>query len=175
MHSKVYAGIVLALVSGLLGAGCSDEPAENTKEDPLASSKAVCAYDPFDATVREGPSIGLAATGVLTLIEENDGSLRGKLESKDDKGVKTEIPVVGSVTATTIDLTFTLADGGQIKGTGTLDKPFEQCPDPMKGTLTGPQAGDKGDWGGYGSHCFNDCRAIGGGFYECLVGCAIFY
>lgn len=104
-----------------------------------------------------------------------DGSLHGKLGSEDDKGVETSIPVVGSVTGTTIDLTFTLADRGQIKGTGTLAKPFEECPEPMEGTLTGPQSGDKGDWGGCGSRCFNDCRAIGGGFYECLVGCALFY
>ena len=175
MHSKVYMGILLAFVSGLIAVGCSQEPAENTQEDELASSKGVCVYDPFDATVKEGPSAGLAATGALTLIEEMDGSLRGKLESTDDKGVKTAIPVTGKVTGQTIDLMFTLADGGEIKGTGTLAKPFEECGEPIDGTLTGPQPGDKGDWGGYGSRCYSDCRAIGGSFSECLIGCALFY
>ncbi|HRI65980.1 MAG TPA: hypothetical protein PK156_17150 [Polyangium sp.] len=175
MYSKVYMGIISAFISGLLVVGCGSDPAEKTQEDELASSKGVCAYDPFNAVVREGPSAGLAASGALTLIEEMDGSLRGKLENTDAQGIKTTIPVTGSVKGKTIDLVFTLADGGQIKGTGTLAKPFEECAEPMEGTLTGPLAGDKGDWDGYGSRCFNDCRLIGGGFYECLVGCSLFY
>lgn len=175
MRIDLCKGLVAIVTSALFVGGCGGEPAEEAKTDELANSKAVCAYDPFDATVKAGPSAGLVAKGALTLIEEMDGSLRGKLESKDANGQKTSVPVTGMVTATSIDLTFTLPDGGVIHGTGTLDKPFETCPEPMNGTLIGPQVGDTGDWGGYGSRCFNDCRAIGGTFSECLIGCALFY
>ena len=175
MGKSAFAGILMAVVSAMFVAGCGDEPAEEKKPDELANSKAVCVYDPFDATVKAGPSMGFAATGALTLIEEADGSLRGKLESKDANGAKTSVPVTGAVKDMSIELTFTLPDGGIINGVGTLDKPFEACAEPIQGTLTGPKAGDTGDWGGYGSRCFNDCRLIGGGFTECLVGCALFY
>lgn len=185
MAKRVFTWMMAAICGAALTAGCGgDEPAEQMQDDPLKDSKGVCAYENFDATVTEGPSAGLKAEGTLTLIEEMDGTLSGKLESKDAMGAETSIPVTGKITDLTIDLTFTLADGGKISGTGALPTPFEQCGGPtkgmdpgpkMEGTLTGPKAGDKGNWGGYGSRCFNDCRLIGGGFYECLVGCALFY
>ncbi len=164
---------VLVLV-GLVASACDD--GDSMKEDdPLADARAVCAYDPFEATVREGPSAGTMVSGALTLIEEEDGSLSGKLESKDASGAETAIEVVGKVTGSDIALTFMMEGGAKIEGTGALSADFEGCPEPIVGELVGPMAGDKGDWDGYGSRCFNDCRLIGGGFYECLVGCALFY
>lgn len=175
MGTQLGKGIVMAVMSVMFVVGCADEPAEEAKPDPLANSKAVCAYEPFHANVTAGPSAGLVVTGALTLIEEMDGSLHGKLETKDDSAQKTSIPVTGTVTATSIDLTFALPDGAMIHGQGALDKPFDTCPEPIQGTLTGPQSGDSGDWDGYGSRCFSDCRAIGGTFSQCLIGCALFY
>lgn len=173
------------VVTALTVVACDDAPlaadadVDATVEErqlDLGDAVAVCAYDPFEATIHEGPNAGTAVVGKLVLAADKLGQLTGVLRpAKKGKIVPQDIPVYGHTGKGAIDLTFLLPGGGEINGQGGLDAAFAACPDPIVGELVGPEPGDVGDWGGYGSRCYSDCRALGYGFGTCLVGCGLFY
>lgn len=171
----------LLLVTLALTAFACDAPEQHDDADvearglSLDDAVAVCAYDPFEATIQEGPSAGTAIVGSLVLVQDALGQLSGVLRPHSGKKTSFDIPVYGHTGKGSIDMTFLLSGGGEINGTGPIDEPFSACPDPIIGDLVGPAPGDVGDWAGYGSRCFSDCRALGYGFGTCLTGCALFY
>lgn len=177
--------IVLTIVSLstlFTAVACDDAPLAvgtdvESRQLSLDDAAAVCAYDPFEATIHEGPNAGTAVVGSLVLTADKLGQLTGILRPQPlKKGQPAQdIPVYGSTGKGAIDMTFLLPGGGELHGNGPLDAPFAACPDPIVGELVGPAPGDVGDWAGYGSRCFSDCRALGYGFGTCLTGCALFY
>lgn len=153
-----------------------DDADVEARELSLDDAVAVCAYDPFEATIHEGPSAGTAIVGSLVLVQDKLGQLSGVLRPQSGKKkIAQDIPVYGHAGKGMIDMTFLLSGGGEIHGEGPLGAPFSTCPDPIIGDLVGPAPGDAGDWAGYGSRCYSDCRALGYGFGTCLTGCALFY
>lgn len=105
----------------------------------------------FEAIVREGPNAGLAVTGLLILpVPDAQGAFSGQLYPAGADGAYEDAPltVSGEATDTTLSLTLTTASGQVLQGTGPIDAPMDSCPEPIEGTLTGPEAGDVGDWGG---------------------------
>jgi len=104
-----------------------------------------CKYN-FDATVRSGPSEGLALVGTLALVTVAPGVLRGYLYPKDGGEA---FRVYGTVDKNvSIDLRFELTDGRVIVGTGIVEAPIGECRGTMDGTFIGPEKEDEGDWAG---------------------------
>jgi hypothetical protein len=134
-------------VAVLLCAGCGDGGDDGTEEEgtPLVS----CGYGQFRADVRSGPNAGLALSGVLQMGVDDAGALRGMLlpddAEPDEDGKLPAVSVTGSIEGRTLNLAFE-SEAGIVRGTGTLPGDFEACPEPVEGTLTGPAAGDTGDW-----------------------------
>ncbi len=105
-----------------------------------------CKYD-FDATVRSGPSEGLALVGTLAVVTVAPGVLRGYLYPNDDGEA---FRVYGAVDKNMgIDLRFELTDGRVIVGTGIVEAPIDECRGTMDGTFIGPEKEDEGDWAGF--------------------------
>ena len=105
----------------------------------------------FDATVRQGPSVGTALKGELTLGIGTDGALNGSLVTKD----MGTIAVVGQANGHAVNLGFELQKGDEkteglyVFGTGTAwthVTPDTHCGGIMGGTFAGPKLGDIGDW-----------------------------
>lgn len=105
----------------------------------------------FDATIREGPNMGVIMAGDLTISIDGDGALTGMLAMQDGKSVN----VAGQVVGRAINLAIEAqpaSDGTQgmyIFGTGTAWQPISpdmNCGGTLGGTFSGPQPGDIGDW-----------------------------
>ncbi len=120
-------------------AGCGEESGGGAASEDFAS---VCVYAPFEMSIRTGTHANTDLTGRLVLVEETPGRLVGGFVGAD----AAYFEVTGSVTDTQISLVVADALGGTIRGTGPLNAPFAECPEPMDGDLTGPAADDAGDW-----------------------------
>ncbi|MGI8550209.1 MAG: hypothetical protein ACR2PL_05315 [Dehalococcoidia bacterium] len=140
-----------------------------------------CLYD-FEATVRQGPSAGLALRGSLALVEDTSrdlGSVVGYLIPNGGNVTASDIvPVTGRVDGLALILQFALANGSTMTGTGSMDNTIDACRGKMRGDLTGPQLADTGDWAGGAdrasciSRGVHNCVASGGanGSAVCAVG-----
>jgi hypothetical protein len=98
----------------------------------------------FEATVQSGPDKGLSLTGVLKLNDEGS-RVAGVLEAAG--GLK--VAVQGRLTGNKIQLTFDLGNNQFINGSGQTQKSKSdlKCVNVTGGgTLSGPKAGDTGDW-----------------------------
>ena len=113
----------------------------------------------FEATVRQGPSTGLALAGLLDFSLAAGGSLTGTLTLKD----QTEAQVVGQVNGRAINL-IVHPPKAFVFGVGTAFEPIagEACGKILGGPFVGPKPGDTGDWlaGGRGSPSSHICDAI---------------
>jgi hypothetical protein len=123
---------MLALV-----AACDDGGSSDSKSEPDSYQ---CDYS-FELSVRSGPSAGLSVSGPFSLQQQADGTYVGGLL---DKATGHYFPVTGKASG---ELRFTTPEGATIVGQGPALGDFAQrCPEDLQGDLTGPQAGDTGDW-----------------------------
>lgn len=102
-----------------------------------------CLID-FEATVRQGPSSGVALLGVLDFKVDGAGVLYGKLMQKDGG----ELLVAGQVEGRAVHLVFDLGDEQNVFGVGTAKAQItnDTCGLALGGPFVGPAAGDSGDW-----------------------------
>jgi hypothetical protein len=116
-------------VAVLTGCGATKEPTG-------------CQYD-FEATVRSGPSAPKTLHGTLTMVQPAANLAIARLDLASGGP---PIFTSGQIDGKNITLRFWLADGTSIIGTGPMEHPTDQCKGQMQGSLTGPVAGDTGDW-----------------------------
>jgi hypothetical protein len=96
----------------------------------------------FSADVRSGPDKDLALWGRLAIRLSRSGALSGAVV----RGGGLRVPVSGTAHGRTLILAFHLP-AGTISGTGTASHKIRSIVDlPTRGSLTGPRAGDAGDW-----------------------------
>jgi hypothetical protein len=108
----------------------------------LTKSTAPLSARIFSADVRSGPDKDLALWGRLAIRLSRSGSLSGAVVRAG--GVR--VPVSGTAHGRTLTMAFHLP-AGTMFGTGTASHKIRSIADlPTRGTLTGPRAGDAGDW-----------------------------
>jgi hypothetical protein len=131
---------VFAITMALLSSAALAK--EYGDRDKRHRGPSVCVV-PFEATVRLGPSAGLALQGVLTLQIEPDGRIdTGTFALADGSTIQ----VIGQANGRAINLFFDLEDGAFIAGVGTAQYDIRECRGAMGGPFTGPLPGDLGDW-----------------------------
>jgi hypothetical protein len=102
-----------------------------------------CLID-FEATVRQGPSSGVALIGVFDFKVDEEGTLYGKLMQGDGG----EILAAGQVNGRAINLVFALGEEQHVFGVGTAKAKItnDTCGLVLGGPFVGPAPGDAGDW-----------------------------
>jgi hypothetical protein len=110
----------------------------------------------FEATVKTGPDTDTLLFGQLHLDQLSDTTWSGYLDpyTASDAGpvpptqITEKVTVTGTTAGDSITLTFALADGRKMTGTGQVPSGQSLCTASGKvtGDLTGPAAGDTGDW-----------------------------
>jgi len=102
-----------------------------------------CLVD-FEATVRQGPSNGIALKGVFDFKVDEDGTLYGQLKQENQQ----EILAAGQVVGRAIHLVFALGENQNIFGVGTAKARItnDTCGLALGGPFVGPAPGDAGDW-----------------------------
>jgi hypothetical protein len=98
----------------------------------------------FEATVRQGPSTGVALIGTFDFEVDEEGVLYGKLLQASGG----EILAAGQVIGRAIHLVFDLGEDQTVFGVGTAKTRItnETCGLALGGPFVGPAAGDAGDW-----------------------------
>jgi hypothetical protein len=98
----------------------------------------------FEATVRQGPSTGMALTGTFDFKVDATGTLHGKLLQAN----QSEIMAGGQVNGRAINLVFIAGKAKYIFGVGTSQSKManDSCGTIMGGPFVGPEPGDAGDW-----------------------------
>lgn len=102
-----------------------------------------CLVD-FEATVRQGPSNGVALKGVFDFKVDEDGTLYGQLMQENQE----EILAAGQVIGRAIHLVFALGEDQTVFGVGTAKARItnDTCGLALGGPFVGPAPGDAGDW-----------------------------
>lgn len=138
--------MMVAMVAAAMGCGDDGED----QGEPLDDWEATWCDQDFEATVHAGPNTGLALVGHLQLtFDEEMASLGGTfIADATASDPSTAIEVDGSVANGQVTLRFHLADGRIIQGSGPISADALACKPGMEfeGNLTGPDAGDTGDW-----------------------------
>lgn len=157
--SSMRMGWLATCICVLTACGDSTPAASNdaaTNTDAVANNDAnpaVCRRA-FEATVRNGPDANAAVMGTLVLTQTSATTVTGYVDpgAPDDGGtlpasvIRQRVPVTGTIAGNQLTMTFTLPDGRTMQGTGTLPSSGWSCPNELTGGLTGPGAGDTGDW-----------------------------
>jgi hypothetical protein len=143
--------LLARLGAGGLGAGLlAAIGVERTRSARPAAQDDTCRLT-LVANVRLGPSAGavLAGTtpgelrGELSFALGDGGAIEsGRLRLADD----TEFPVVGQAIGRAVHLRVQLAERQPVVLVGTAAEDLGACRGAVDGLLTGPQAGDLGDW-----------------------------
>lgn len=102
-----------------------------------------CLID-FEATVRQGPSSGVALLGVFDFKVDEEGVLYGKLMQEAGG----EILAAGQVVGRAVHLVFDLGEDQTVFGVGTAKVRItnDTCGLELGGPFVGPAPGDAGDW-----------------------------
>jgi hypothetical protein len=102
-----------------------------------------CLID-FEATVRQGPSSGVALRGIFDFKVDEAGTLYGKLMQENGG----EILAAGQVNGRAIHLVFELGGEQLVFGVGTAKARItnDTCGLALGGPFVGPAPGDAGDW-----------------------------
>jgi hypothetical protein len=106
------------------------------------TSGGVC-FTELTATVRQGPSAGLALSGVLMMKADETGAIDGATlwtEAEDP------IEIVGQANGRLIGLVLDAGEDQTIYGVGSMQTTLDVCGGGMGGTFAGPVEGDSGDW-----------------------------
>ena len=138
--ARLSLAAALTLVAACGGSGAGGGGGGGAGASP-PRKLAACKYD-FQANVTQGPDSGLSLHGSLVLAADGDGAF-GTLTAD---GMSQPIPTAAAIDGEQITLQFSLSDDTVIEGTGALSGTLAQCSGMMTGTLTGPAAGDTGDW-----------------------------
>lgn len=155
------------LLLPILAAACSKPEEEQHQEVN------VCKYE-FAADVRSGPSAPLRVAGTLRLAQREGQELLGEIQPE---GGSAPILTTGRISedGETITLRFQLIDGRVIRGSGPARGGPEGCTGIMDGTLTGPGAGDVGDWLGTAltaGRCLSVCHTFSSNASTCAALCS---
>lgn len=146
-------GWLVVAVCALTACGGSDSTPTADASTPDASTMA-CRRG-FEATVQSGPNAGTTVMGTLVLTPTSATQVTGYVDpgTAVDGGalpagmIRQRVPVTGVISGNQITLTLMLPNGSTMTGTGTLPGSTWSCPaSDFTGTLTGPGAGDTGDW-----------------------------
>ena len=114
-----------------------------------AAAGTVMVLGSFEATVHQGPDVGLSLTGTLTLRSDSHGTLMGQLVPQHGHAV----PVSGQLNGVAINLVFYTGHGQHIFGTGTFGQEPGAAAVFVGGPLVGPKAADAGAWAGFANYC----------------------
>lgn len=135
-RSRITIGGASCVLVALAGMGFGGTSAHLTKSTAPASSRI------FSADVRSGPDKDLALWGRLAIRLSRSGTVSGAVVRAG--GLR--VPVSGTAHGRTLTMAFHLP-AGTVSGTGTASHNIRGIADlPTRGTLTGPRAGDAGDW-----------------------------
>lgn len=169
-------GAALLAAVGLGRTAVATQDAATPVATSVAGTATRCLL-PFEATVRRGPSAGLALTGTLSLAIDARGTAWGILALPDGAGDL----VVGQGDGRAVNLLVTLADGRVVYGVGVAEHDVRDCTGAMGGPLVGPQPGDAGDWSTTGNPfyptvaaCYSSCTNVCRGYVAedaCYYGC----
>ena len=132
-----YIARVLCLTAVLLSA-CQPRAAPPTPREPTACGGR------FEATVRQGPSAGLAFVGQLVVRVEPSGHAQAVLTLRDGA----TLPATGHVNGQALNLIFVVRPDTYLFGVGTSQHAFHECAGIWGGPFVGPEQGDSGDWVG---------------------------
>jgi hypothetical protein len=135
--------------AGLLGLLARQQPAVTAQ---TGGQGQICTLA-FAAMVRLGPSLGQP----LVPGAAQAGELRGQLQftlshtgSLEQAALTlangASVPVVGQVTGTSLELRIGLGQQVALVAIGVGEQPIANCQGAIDGVVTGPQAGDLGDW-----------------------------
>ena len=102
-----------------------------------------CMID-FEATVRQGPSSGVALRGIFDFKVDATGTLYGKLVQEQGG----EILAAGQVNGRAVNLVFSLGEDQTVFGVGTAKAKVtnDTCGLELGGPFVGPAPADSGDW-----------------------------
>jgi hypothetical protein len=102
-----------------------------------------CMID-FEATVRQGPSSGVALRGIFDFKVDATGTLYGKLVQEQGG----EILAAGQVNGRAVNLVFSLGEDQTVFGVGTAKVKItnDTCGLELGGPFVGPAPADSGDW-----------------------------
>ena len=98
----------------------------------------------FQAKVHQGPEAGLSLAGDLKTEVDRTGVFSSTLIQENGP----TLTVTGQLNGRAVNLLVALGNAQYLFGVGTLQNASADCVGVVGGTLTGPQAGDSGDWGG---------------------------
>lgn len=146
MRSKV---LLIAMALVLVAGAATFQFTQRTSASPSSAQECVFGY--FEATVRQGPSMGTQLEGELHLGIDDSGGLIGSFLANDG----TSMDVVGQANGRAINLAIAAGtdengEAAWIFGVGTLINNISECAGVVGGPFVGPQAGDTGDWLGCG-------------------------
>ncbi len=127
---------VLCLTAVLILSACQPRATPPTPMEPMACGGR------FEATVRQGPSAGLALVGQLEVRVEPSGEARAVLTLRDGA----TLPATGHVNGQAINLIFVVRPDTYLFGVGTSQRAFHECAGIWGGPFVGPEQGDIGDW-----------------------------
>jgi hypothetical protein len=96
----------------------------------------------FEATVRQGPSVGLSLVGQLEVRVEPSGQARAVLTLRNGA----TLPATGHVNGQAMNLIFVVCQDTYLFGVGTSQRDFRECAGIWGGPFVGPEQGDIGDW-----------------------------
>lgn len=107
----------------------------------------------FSGSVRLGPSAGQilapgssqpgALTGRISIAPSGSGAIEGGILTLADGK---QLPVVGHATGRSLSLRIGAGDSRPLVAVGVGERLLTDCAGAFDGLLTGPQAGDLGDW-----------------------------
>ena len=101
-------------------------------------------YIQFQAKVYQGPDAGLSLAGDLKTEVDHTGVFSSTLIQESGPAVT----VTGQINGRAANFMMALDNEQYLFAVGTLQNASAGCSGVAGGTLTGPQAGDRGDWGG---------------------------
>ncbi|MBA2519349.1 MAG: hypothetical protein H0V24_06765 [Chloroflexia bacterium] len=119
---------------------------------PVAAQRTTCTLE-FVTAVRQGPSASQLLTDDAALPGEARGELSFSLSASGalEDGVLrlsdgTDLPVVGQATGNSLQMRIDAGQGIVFVAIGVGEQDVAACQGAINGIMSGPQAGDLGDW-----------------------------
>lgn len=117
--------------------------------DPVMDRGESVAHLDFAAQIRRGPNAGTTYCGRLRLPISRDGAIEhGSWFAAGAGGATNDIPVIGTVIGSAINLLIVVGCGGIVYATGMLDRSAGEAAGTYRGQCVGPEADDLGAWTG---------------------------
>jgi hypothetical protein len=126
------------LIATLLGLVACTRPDDSSALPPASMQKVF----QVQGRIQQGPDAGLNLSGDLRPTLTTSKRLQGTLIRESGS----PITVTGQIDGLAIHLAFDLGNNAAVLGVGTLQHDLNNAEGTTGGLLTGPQAGDSGDW-----------------------------